>query len=198
MNTQFISALLVSIPLLAAVRQHPQANLARYLWSSLVYVPFVWTASSVWGDWTWQYATVYCLFTALILASIFRIAWDCLSGRHYKLRPIAAAGILALVLAKVALAGMQGQWAWISVSEGFLLAWAGILTAFSGAHRPRSDVYVPLGMFWTLQAGFSFGWALHGQQWEQFNWILPPLMGFCCFSYLSWRLGQRAAVEHLS
>jgi hypothetical protein len=91
-------------------------------------------------------------------------------------------------MAKLTRMDMHSQWAWISLAEGFLLLWAGILTAFAGAYRPRRDLYVPLGMFWVLQGGLALGWAIHGQLWERWNWTLPPALGCAAFSVLAWRL----------
>lgn len=178
----------MALTLAAALKNHPPENLARYLWASLVYIPFIWAAHVAWDDWDWRYAATYCLFTAAILYCVCRIAWDCVRDRRYRLRPIAICFILAAVLTKLAKLDLHGQWGWISLAEGFLLLWAGILVAFSGAWRPRWDLYVPLGIFWVLQGGYSLGWAIHGKLWESINWLVPPAMGCLCFSWLAWRL----------
>lgn len=180
--------LTVTISLMTALERNPPANVSRWLWAQLVYIPFVWTASFFYSNEAWQYALTYCVFTAWILYAVVRIAWDSARGHRYRLRMVAASLVLAATLAECARLDMHGQWAWVTLSEGFLLLWAGILTAFAGAHRPRWDLYVPLGAFWVLQGGFSLGWTIHGQVWQDWNWVVPPTMGLACFSYLAWRL----------
>ena len=183
-----LSGLLTALTLILAISQHPPANIARYLWCVLAEIPFLWVVHSWYGDESYIYVCTYLLFTTLILLAICRIAINSLKGRKYRLRAIAITFLLALVPLKLALLDMHGQWAWVSVSEGFVLCWAGSLTMFSGAYRPIWDLYVPLGAFWCLQSLYCFGWSIKWQEWAELNWVLPPLMAIGCFSWLAYRL----------
>jgi hypothetical protein len=76
----------------------------------------------------------------------------------------------------------------ISLAEGFVLAWAGTLTVFLAPYMRRPDLIFPLGVFWLAQAGYSFGWTLNWREWQEINWLVPPALGICCFSWLAYRL----------
>lgn len=182
---------------MAAIRQHPPANIARYLWYVLLEIPFLWCGGAAYGDWSWQYAAIYCVFTALILCAIVRIAWDCLRDRRYRLRPIAICFILAAVLTKIAILGVSGRvsgFLAISLAEGFVLAWAGSLTAFAAPYRQRPDLYFPLAVLWLCQSAFAFGWVLNFKGWGEFiNWTVPPLLGCLAFGWLVLRLSPKSA-----
>ena len=172
-----------------ALLRLPPANIARYLWAVLFEVPFLWVINAWHGDQSYLYALTYGAFTAIILACILRIAWDSMRGQPYRLRIVVISLLLASVFAGIARYEMEGQFAWITLCEGFLLLWAGIVASFAGAYRPRWDLYVPMGCFWMAQSLFDFGWCLHGQRWEAVNWLVPPGMAFVFFLYLAWRLG---------
>jgi hypothetical protein len=176
---------------MAAIKQQPPANLARYLWAQLVYIPFIWATNAWWGDRSWQYATVYCLFTTRILYAVCRITLDCLRTRRWRLRALAVSFILAAVLTRIAFLGipkpLSGFLA-ISLAEGFVLAWAGTLTAFTAPYTERPDLIFPLAAFWLVQALYDYGWVLNFKDWTALNWTVPPLMGCAAFGVLAWRL----------
>jgi len=181
----------VAASLMLAIRQRAPANIERYLWAVLVYIPFVWVGHSWYGDWSWQYAAIYTFFTAMILWCVCHITLDCLRTRHWRLRAAGITFILAASLTKLAYLGgpkpVSGYLA-ISLAEGFILAWAGTLTAFLAPYVKRPDLIFPLAVFWLVQAGYSFGWTLNWKEWEEINWLVPPALGICCFSWLAYRL----------
>jgi len=181
----------VAASLMLAIWRRAPANIERYLWAVLVYIPFVWWGHYWYGDWAWQYAAIYSLFTGVILWCVCRITLDCLRERHYRARAVAITLITALMLARLSYMGTArplGAWAWISLSEGFVLAWAGTLTAFLAPYMRRPDLIFPLAVFWLAQAGYSFGWTLNWKEWQEANWLVPPALGTCCFSWLAYRL----------
>jgi len=187
----YICGLLTALTLILAIRQHPPANVANYLIAVLWEIPFLWVYKWEFGDESWEYASAYCLLIVPILYAIGRITADSLKGRQFRARAAAITLILALCLARIASSDLHGQYAWISLGQGFLLMWFGSLTAFAGAYRPRRDLYFALGCFWTCQAIWNFGWSIKWQEWADLNWILPPLMAMCCFGFLAWRLSPR-------
>jgi hypothetical protein len=174
-----------------ALRFHPPANIERYLWAELVYIPFVLSAAWSFGVWSWQYAAVYCLFTVPILYAVCRIAWDCLRDRRWHLRPIAICFVLAGILTRMAFLGAGkplGRFMVISLVEGFILAWAGVLTAFTAPYTRHPDLLFPLAMLWLVQAAYSFGWTLNFKEWGKLNWLVPPCVATAAFLVLAWRL----------
>jgi hypothetical protein len=184
----FISSFLLVLLLMAAIKRRAPGNIERYLWAVLVQVPAILVVHLWYGDESPIYACTYVFFTFLILYTVCRIALDCLRDRQYPVRAIAITFLLALISARIASFELQGRYAWISLSEGFLLLWAGLLTAFTGAYRPRRDLYFALGLFWLFQSAYSFGWSIKWQEWAELNWLVPPLMAIGFFSYLTWRL----------
>lgn len=182
---------LTALAVMRAIWQRPPVNLARYLWAVLLQIPTLWLVHYWYGDESAEYAAYYVLFTGFILYTIWRIAIDAMIGQRYRLRATAIMFVLALTLTRVASLDMHGQWAWISLSEGFLLLWAGLLTAFAGVHRPRRDLYFTLGFFWIAQGGYSLGWSVAWKDWADYNWLVPPLMAIGCFGYLARRLRLR-------
>lgn len=173
---------------MAAIKQRAPANLERYLWAVLIQEPFVWAASQWWGDRSVRYAVAYCLFVAPILYCACRIALDCLRTRHYRCRAVAVALIIATVTTKTAAKDIQGDYPVISLTEGFVLVWVASLCGFLLPYLKRRDLIGTLVALWLAQAGYSFGWCLHGHKWDVVNWILPPALGIACFSVLAWRL----------
>jgi hypothetical protein len=180
-----------------AIRNHPPANVERYLWAVLAQIPFCLAANAWWGIWSVEYAAVYVFFTGLILWCICRIALDCLRERQYRLRAAAIMFILAVMLVKMAFTGLPRPvdgFAMISLIEGFVLAWCGSLCAFLAPYTRRPDLIFPLAVFWLALALYDFGWVLHGRMWDRINWLVPPALGVCCFSLLAWRLRAKVAV----
>ena len=182
---------LTALAVMRAIWQRPPVNLARYLWAVLLQIPTLWIVHLRYGDESLEYASYYVLFTAAILYTIWRIAIDAMIGRRYRLRATAIMFILALTLTRIASLDMHGQWAWISLGEGFLLLWAGLLTAFAGVHRARRDLYFTLGCFWILQGGYSLGWSIQADAWREYNWMVPQIMAIGCFVWIARRLRLR-------
>lgn len=186
---------LTALAVMRAIRQQPPANISRYLWAVLLQIPTLWVVHLKYGDDSLEYASYYVLCAVAILYTVWRIAINALAGRKYRLRATAIMFILALTLTRIASLDMQGQWAWISLGEGFLLIWAGLLTAFAGVHRPRRDLYFTLGFFWILQGGYSLGWSIAWKEWQPYNWLVPPLMAIGCFCWLARRLRLSSLVS---
>jgi len=180
--------------LLAALRLPAPDSLRRYLWCHLATIPFVWGGGLLFGDWSITYAAIYCACSGLILVSIGSIAWECLNGRHFRARTAAIALILALCLGKLASSETSGL-GWISLVEGVILFWAGMIVGFTAPYIQRWDIALTLSLFWMAQALYSFGWTLHGHLWDRWNWTVPPLTGIAAFSIIAWRL--RAQMRQL-
>ena len=177
--------------LLLALRQNPPTSLRRYLWAQLVYIPFVWAAGWLWGDWNWRYAAVYAGFTVVILLAILGVIREQLTAWRYPARLAGMTFLLGMVLTRGAFVGAKASfdgYGAISLGEGFFLSWAGILAAFVAPYTKRPDITFTLGMLWIVQAGYDFGWLLHGRLWQEWNWLVPPLTGMVAFSLLAWRL----------
>jgi hypothetical protein len=186
-----LSGLLIAISLVLALLQNPPTSLRRYLWAQLVYVPFVWAAYYVFGEWSVGYAVIYCIFTVIILLSVVGIVTDCVSAWRHPARLAGSAFLLAMVLTRKAFTGVSGHldgYEAITLAEGFFLSWAGTLATFTAPYTKRPDLVFPLGMFWMIQAAYDFGWTLHGHLWDAVNWVIPPAMGVICFTFLAWRL----------
>jgi hypothetical protein len=176
---------------MAGLLKNPPANLARYLWAQLVYIPFVFCSAWYFGIWSRAYAAVYVLFTSLILVAIVRIAIDSLSSREYRFRAAVVALILAAVLTKMAFTSVQRPLPWylaINLGEGFILSWAGILCLFVTPYTRRPDLIFPLGTLWMCQACFRFGWTINWAHWQTLNWTVPPVLGCLTFSFVAYRL----------
>jgi hypothetical protein len=176
---------------MAALQRNPPANLARYLWAQLASIPFIFCTAWAFGVWSRLYTAVYAVFTGLILCCVILIVLDCLSGRRYRFRAAMISFLLAGMLAKLALGGvlrpMSGSLT-ISIGEGFVLAWAGILCLFLAPYARRPDLIFPLGALWMVQAAYRFGWSINFARWQEVNWIFPPAIGCVIFSLLAWRL----------
>jgi hypothetical protein len=186
---------------MAGILKHPPANLGWYLWAELVSIPFFLCSAWAFGVYSVAYAVVYCLLTALIFLTIARLAWDCLESRRYRFRALGVALTFSIVLTRIAFIGISKPFSGylvISLAEGLILAWAGILAVFTAPYTRRPDLTFPLGALWLGQACYRLGWALNFSVWQEINWVIPPMLGLACYSFLAWRLGQRAAVEHLS
>lgn len=186
-------ALCTALTLMAAIKRRAPANIERYFWCVLAEIPFLWVVNAWYGDRSLTYACTYALFTAIILYAIVRIALDCLRTRRYKLRSVSIAFIFALLFARLAFLDASGPYLAINIGEEFVLVLAGILTAFSSPYTSRPDLYFILGVFWLCQAGFSLGWVLNWQEWQDANWLVPPAMACVAFSVLSWRLSRGPA-----
>lgn len=176
--------------LMEAIRRHPPAKLAAFFWAQLIYIPPVLCSAWYFGVWSWPYLIVFSLFTAVILLSACRLTWALLQSRQQRLRPIAATFLVALVMARIAHRGSLAHDRFLTVwlSEGFILAWLGALLALLAPYTRRPDLYFPLALLWLCQSCWAFGWSLNWQMLAGWNWVLPPLMGLCCFSFLAWRL----------
>lgn len=183
--------ILTALSLMWAIWGRAPANIERYLWAELVYIPFVWVVHLWVGDWHPIYACTYVLFTAMILWQICHITLDCLKSRHYRLRAAGITFILAATLTKLAYLGgpkpVSGYLA-IALIEGFILAWTGTLTIFLAPYTKRPDLIFPLAVFWLVLAAYDFGWTLNWREWERINWLVPPAFGIACFSWLAYRL----------
>lgn len=189
-------ALLTAAILTAAIRQRPAPSLNRYLWAQLVYIPFVWAAYWLCGEWSVGYAVVYVAFTGFILATIPSILLDCLKGWRYPTHLAATTFLLAMVLTRITFLGARASfdgYGAISLVEGFFLAWAGTLAAFIAPYTKRSDLTFTLGAFWLCQSAFSFGWTIHGAFWNRINWIVPPVTAILAFTLVWLRLRSKVA-----
>lgn len=184
-------ALCTALAAAAAIKRRAPANIERYLWCVLAEIPFLWVVNYWYGDGSLIYACTYAFFTAIILYSAFRIALDCLRTRRYRLRAVAIAFLLAMIFARIAFLDASGPYLAINIGEGFVLVLAGVLVAFSSPYTSRPDLYFTLGVFWLAQAAFSLGWVLNWQEWQEINWLVPPLMACVAFSVLAWRLRIR-------
>lgn len=189
---QCISGFLVGASLLLALWHRAPANLERYLWAVLIEIPFLWAANAWWGDWSVAYAVTYIVFTVPILYCIARFVLDCLRGRPMRLRALAISSLFAMVTARGAYLGLPQPvdgFRAISIVEGFVLVWAGLLSLFLTPYVRRPDLIFPLGLLWLGQAYFSFGWTFNALSWgHALNWLVPPALGCACFLLIAWRL----------
>lgn len=181
--------LLTLLSLILALRQRAPLSIYAYLLAQLIYIPPVMLVVWLLGVWSPWYALVYVVFTLPILASIAWIVSDVLLERHYRLRPLAIALVLALMLGRIAYFGLGRPvtyFDWINLALGVLLATAGIVTAYTAPYLARCDLALILSLLWLGQSISCFGWALH--LWERWNFLLDPAMGIVAFSLLAWRL----------
>ena len=174
-----------------AIRRRPPSRLEAYCWSQLLYIPPVLCAAWYFGVWSWQYLAVFAFFTAVVLWSVCRLTWSLLQSRLNRLRPIAATFLVALIMARIAYRGTvqpHNLFLATSLASGFVLAWNASLLGLLSPYTRRPDLYLPLAALWGCQGCWAFGWSLHFEEWAALNWILPPLMGLICFSWLAHRL----------
>lgn len=80
---------------------------------------------------------------------------------------------------------------WISLVEGVVLLWAGMLASFLAPYTAEWRIALTLGLFWMSQALYDFGWVLHGHYWDRVNWIVPPATGILAFLLIGWLGRQR-------
>jgi hypothetical protein len=156
-----------------------------------------------WGP---AYAWVYVLSSVPIFLAIAAICKESLLTREHKARAIAIGFILALAIGHLAHVGIVRPvtvYDWISLTEGTLLVWAGIVLGFSAAYIKRWDLAIILAIMWLAQALFSFGYVLHFDwpEWLEANWYVPQSICIVGFSLIAWRvrakLHSRPLAAHL-
>lgn len=136
---------------------------------------------------------IFGVFTTAILVAATSITALLLRQSHNQLRAIVACGVFVLILARAAYLGTAKPltvFVAVSLVEGFVLAWNGMLLAFLAPYTKRPDLYFPLAVFWLVQAYYCFGWTIKLREWEALNWMVSPVLGLLFFSVLAWRLGK--------
>lgn len=127
------------------------------------------------------YAAIFGGATALILATVVKLAWEALQAHHFKLLVLANASLIAGLLGWASQHGRAlGMGEWIAVGEGTVLAWAAVVIGMCAAYMTRTDRNISLALMalWWAQSAFQFGFSLHFDSpfWLRLNYVAPTAL----------------------
>jgi hypothetical protein len=178
-------------------------RLYQYFFAQALYTVVLFNLRWLVGDTSRIYAAAYSLLTGIILLAVGRIATENLSGHQYSCRGAVIAGVLAIILVRLAFVGLQAPvryYEWIHLIEAGALIWAGLCVAGTAPYCDRWDIAFTLGMLWLVQALFRLGFILHlpSETWVRYNWIVPPAACIIAFTAIGLLEGRdrRTASAH--
>lgn len=177
---------------------YPPKPFRRYFLAVMVYTLCVHGAYSAFGH-SLVYRWVYFVCTWLVLLPIVGIAAMCLTRVAFPIRPVVIAGVLAGTLVRIAYLDLPhplSPMAWISLSEGFVLALTGILASMAAPKTQYQGTIFLMGFLWICQSVFRFGYALHATAWRSLNAWAPGLILLVGLLAIGWSLQHVSARDY--
>lgn len=181
------SLTLIAAILVAATSPNLSRSVKLYLWSQAIAIPVTEVALWLVG---WQSPYYTAVFVLTSLAGRVTSWWIIESvGSHWLERVVSL--IFAIAVSWQAyrhLDGVQGLEVWVTLPEGAMLVFLGLVLGFQAPFHKDRKVLVPLSVMWLVLGVFDFGILMHhSETWAKITdcgSYLIAVTGFAWIGFL--------------